>query len=183
MRKLARALAAVAVCALSVPTVPAVASVETVEAQMTAASAASIARQDMFDAFGEADIKPGQYLWRDVPKSAGEERVVISLSDQMAYLYRGETIVAAASISTAKPPKITPTGIFTVLEKRPMYRSKKYDNAPMPFMQRIDDYGIAMHAGYNPGEPASHGCIRMPSKFAAKLYQVTGVGTPVLIGA
>jgi lipoprotein-anchoring transpeptidase ErfK/SrfK len=64
-----------------------------------------------------------------------------------------------------------------------MYRSKKYDNAPMPFMQRIDDYGIAMHAGYNPGEPASHGCIRLPAKFASKLYQVTGVGTPVLIGA
>ena len=80
---------------------------------------------------------------------------------------------------------VQPNGsyIFTVLEKRPMYRSKKYDNAPMPFMQRLDDYGIAMHAGYNPGEPASHGCIRLPAKFASKLYQVTGVGTPVLIGA
>lgn len=183
MRKLARALAVVSVCALSLPTVPAAASVETVEAQMTASSAASIAREDMYDAFGETEIKPGQFLWRDVPRNEGEERVVISLSDQMAYLYRGETMVAAASISTAKAPKITPTGIFTVLEKRPMYRSKKYDNAPMPFMQRIDDYGIAMHAGYNPGEPASHGCIRLPSKFAAKLYQVTGVGTAVLIGA
>ena len=183
MRKLALALAATAVCSLSVPTTPAAATVETIEAQMTAASAASIARQDMFDAFGEDTIKPGQYLWRDVPRDAGEERVVISLSDQLAYLYRGNTLVAAASISTAKPPRITPTGIFTILEKRPMYRSKKYDNAPMPFMQRIDDYGIAMHAGYNPGEPASHGCIRLPAKFASKLYQVTGVGTPVLIGA
>lgn len=183
MRKLACALAAIAVCALSVPAVPAAASVETVEAQMTAASAASIARQDMFDAFGEDSIEPGHYLWRDVPKTAGEDRVVISLSDQLAYLYRGEVLVAAASISTAKPPRITPTGIFRVLEKRPMYHSKKYDNAPMPFMQRIDDYGIAMHAGYNPGEPASHGCIRMPSRFAAKLYQVTDVGTPVLIGS
>jgi lipoprotein-anchoring transpeptidase ErfK/SrfK len=183
MRKLALALAAAAVCGLSISSVPAHATVETVEAQMTAASAASIARQDMFDAFGEDSIEPGQYLWRDVPRDAGEERVVISLSDQLAYLYRGGTLVAAASISTAKAPKITPTGIFTVLEKRPMYRSKKYDNAPMPFMQRLDDYGIAMHAGYNPGEPASHGCIRLPAKFASKLYQVTGVGTPVLIGA
>ena len=183
MRKLALALAAAAVCGLSISSAPAHATVETVEAQMTATSAASIARQDMFDAFGEDSIEPGQYLWRDVPRDAGEERVVISLSDQLAYLYRGSTLVAAASISTAKAPKITPTGIFTVLEKRPMYRSKKYDNAPMPFMQRLDDYGIAMHAGYNPGEPASHGCIRLPAKFASKLYQVTGVGTPVLIGA
>jgi lipoprotein-anchoring transpeptidase ErfK/SrfK len=183
MRKLALALAATAACSLSVPTTPAFAAVETIEAQMTAASAASVARQDLYDAFGEDEIKPGNYVWRDVPKSAGEERVVISLSDQLAYLYRGDTLVAAASISTAKAPKITPTGIFTVLEKRPMYHSKKYDNAPMPFMQRIDDYGIAMHAGYNPGEPASHGCIRLPAKFASRLYKVTGVGTPVLIGA
>jgi len=75
MRKLALALAATAVCSLSVPTTPAAATVETIEAQMTAASAASIARQDMFDAFGEDSIKPGQYLWRDVPRDAGEERV------------------------------------------------------------------------------------------------------------
>lgn len=183
MRKLALALAATAVCSLSVFATPALAAVETIEAQMTAASAASIARQDLYDAFGDKELKPGQYVWRDVPASAGEERVVVSISDQMAYLYRGDTLVAAATISTGKAPKITPTGIFTVLEKRPMYRSKKYDNAPMPFMQRIDDYGIAMHAGYNPGEPASHGCIRLPAKFASKLYQVTGVGTPVLIGA
>ena len=183
MRKLALALAASAVCALSISTAPAVASVETVEAQMTAASAAAIARQDMLDAFGDEPLKPGQYLWRNVPASAGEERVVIGLSDQLAYLYRGETLVAVATVSTGKAPRITPTGFFTVLEKKPMHRSKKYDNAPMPFMQRIDQYGIALHAGYNPGEPASHGCIRLPAKFAAKLYQVTGVGTSILIGA
>ena len=119
--------------------------------------------------------------WSSINPSAGEERVVISLSDQLAYLYRGSTLVAAASISTAKAPKITPTGIFTVLEKRPMYRSKKYDNAPMPFMQRIDDYGIAFHGGVNPGYPASHGCMRLPMKFAEKLYGVTRLGTKVVI--
>lgn len=183
MRKLALALAATAVCSLSVPATPALAAVETIEAQMTAASAASIARQDLYDAFGDKELKPGQYVWRDVPASAGEERVVVSISDQMAYLYRGETLVAAATISTGKAPKITPTGIFTVLEKRPMYRSKKYDNAPMPWMQRIDNYGIALHAGFNPGRPASHGCVRLPADFAKKLYSITDVGTPVYIGA
>ncbi len=50
-------------------------------------------------------------------------------------------------------------------------------------MQRIDTYGIALHAGINPGRPASHGCIRLPAKFAAKLFTVTKVGTPVMIGA
>jgi lipoprotein-anchoring transpeptidase ErfK/SrfK len=181
MRKLALALAATAAFTLSVPA-PATAAIETIEAQMTASSAAAMAREDMFEAFGEKELRPGQYLWRDVPAS-GEARVVVSLSDQLAYLYRGDTLVAVATISSGRPPKVTPTGIFSVLEKKPMHRSKKYENAPMPFMQRIDDYGVALHAGHNPGEPASHGCIRLPNKFAAKLYQVTDVGTPVLIGA
>ena len=137
----------------------------------------------MFEAFGFKRLKPGQYLWRDVPESAGPERVVVSIGDQLAFLYRGDTLVAASTISTGKDEKPTPTGIFSVLDKRPFYRSKKYDNAPMPWMQRIDEYGIALHGGFNPGYPASHGCIRLPVAFAKKLYTVTGVGTPVYIGA
>ncbi len=181
MKKLALALAASALCALSVPAAPAYAAVETVEARMTAASAAAIAHQDMIEAFGKRP-KPGQYLWRDV-EALGAARVVVGLGDQLAYLYRGEALVAVAAISSGKAPKITPTGIFNVLEKKPLHRSRKYDNAPMPFMQRIDQYGIALHAGHNPGRPASHGCVRLPSQFAAKLYKVTDVGTTVLIGA
>jgi lipoprotein-anchoring transpeptidase ErfK/SrfK len=156
---------------------------ETFEAKMEATDAASQARIDMLEAFGPNFLKPGQYRWRDVPASAGEERVVVSLADQMVYLYRGDTLVAASTISSGKSGRDTPTGIFSVLDKRPMYHSKKYDNAPMPWMQRIDQYGIALHAGYNPGEPASHGCVRLPSDFAKKLYSVTDIGTPILIGA
>jgi lipoprotein-anchoring transpeptidase ErfK/SrfK len=137
----------------------------------------------MLDTFGPKFLKPGQSVWRGAPDAAGPERVVISLSDQLAYFYRGDTLVAAAAISTGKDSKPTPTGIFSVLDKKPMYRSKKYDNAPMPFMQRIDQYGVALHAGYNPGEPASHGCVRLPAGFAKKLYSVTNLGTPVIIGA
>jgi lipoprotein-anchoring transpeptidase ErfK/SrfK len=158
-------------------------ALETPEAQLEATDAASQARVDMMEAFGPNFLKPGQYVWRDVPASAGAERVVVSLADQMAYLYRGDTIVAASTISSGKAGKDTPTGIFSVLDKRPMYRSKKYDNAPMPWMQRIDQYGIALHAGYNPGQPASHGCVRLPSAFAKKLYSVTDLGTPIYIGA
>ena len=183
MKKLALALAASGALALGVPSAPATAAIETYEAKMTAASAAAIAREDMYEAFGPKELRPGQYLWRDVPDSAGAERVVVSLSDQLAFLYRGDTLVAVTTISSGTPKNPTPTGIFNVLEKKPMHRSRKYDNAPMPHMQRIDRFGIALHAGPNPGHPASHGCIRLPAKFAAKLYSVTGVGTPVLIGA
>ena len=92
-------------------------------------------------------------------------------------------LVAVSTISTARKGYITPTGIFEVLGKDRDYRSKKFDNAPMPFAQRIDDYGIAMHGGEPvPGYPASHGCIRLPTKFAAKLFAATEMGTPVYIG-
>jgi hypothetical protein len=182
-KRLAMALALSSVFALSVPVAPAVGSYESPDAKQAASEAAAMARADMFEAFGDKWLKPGQYLWRDVPESAGPERVVVGLSDQLAYLYRGNTLVAVATISTGKDEKPTPTGIFSVLDKKPFYRSKKYDNAPMPFMQRIDQYGTALHAGYNPGVPASHGCVRLPAKFAAKLYSVTQVGTPVFIGA
>ena len=171
-------------CALAASVAPAPAfALETEEAKMQASDAASRGLLDMFEAFGFRQLKPGQYLWRDIPESAGPERVVIALNDQLAFLYRGDTLMAVATISTGRFDKPSPTGIFSVLDKKPFYRSKKYDNAPMPWMQRIDQYGIALHGGYNPGYPASHGCIRLPVAFAKKLYSVTGIGTPVLIGA
>ena len=182
MKQLALAFALTGAFALATPATPAVASVETYEAKMTAASAADQAREHMFEAFGDKMPKPGQYLWRDVDAD-GDPRLVVSLSDQLTYLYRGDTLVAVAATSTGTSKNPTPTGIFKVLQKKKMHHSRKYDNAPMPFMQRIDRFGIALHAGHNPGRPASHGCIRLPSKFASKLFQVTDLGTTVLIGA
>src|SRR5437868_1094410 len=128
MKRIALALALPVACvfANSVASTPALA-LETYEAQMEASDAAMKASFDMFEAFGFKHLKPGQYLWRDVPESAGPERVVIGLNDQLAYLYRGDTLVAVATISTGRDGRQTPTGIFNVLEKRPFYRSKKYD--------------------------------------------------------
>jgi len=184
MKRLAIALALAGSCVVATSAIPTPAfALETFEAKMQASEAASQASLDMFEAFGFKRLKPGQYLWRDVPDSAGPERVVVSIGDQLAFLYRGDELVAVSTISTGKDEKPTPTGVFSVLDKRSIYRSKKYDNAPMPWMQRIDDYGIALHGGFNPGYPASHGCIRLPVDFAKKLFSVTGVGTPVYIGA
>lgn len=184
MKQLAFALAVTGALGFGSITLPQrAAALETYEAQMAATDAASQARSDMLDAFGPKVLKPGQYVWRDIPGDAGAERVIISLSDQMVYLYRGATLMAVSTLSSGKEGRDTPTGIFSVLDKQPLHYSKKYDNAPMPWMQRIDDYGIALHAGFNPGRPASHGCVRLPSDFAKKLYGMTPVGTPVLIGA
>jgi hypothetical protein len=139
------------------------------------------AHKDMVAAFGRVGLKPGEYLWASAVPADGDARVVIDRLTQMAYAYKGKRLVGAASVSTAKKGHITPLGEWKILEKRPFYRSKKYDNAPMPWMERIDEYGIAMHGGANPGYPASHGCIRMPMKFAEKLYKLTRVGSDVII--
>jgi hypothetical protein len=177
-----RVLAASAAIALAFSAAPAIAKYETPEAKAEASEAAMMARFDMEQVFGPKRLKPGQYLWRK-GSFDGEARVVIGLTDQLAYLYRGDQLVAVAAISSGTEDHPTPKGIFEVRLKKPMHRSIKYDNAPMPFMQMFDQYGTALHAGHNPGYPASHGCVRLPSEFAKRLYTVTDHGTTVMIGA
>jgi lipoprotein-anchoring transpeptidase ErfK/SrfK len=109
--------------------------------------------------------------------------LLISIPDQRAYLYRGEMLVAVSTVSTGRPGYPTPTGTFPISEKRAVHFSNKYNNAPMPHMQRLTNDGIALHAGQIPGHPASHGCVRLPREFAAKLFMVTQRGTPVTITA
>ena len=112
------------------------------------------------------------------------KRVEVDLANQHLRAYQGARLVLDSSISSGREGKKTPPGEFKAGPiKSPMHRSRLYHNAPMPWMQRIDQYGIALHAGFNPGVPASHGCVRLPSAFAKKLYSVTDIGTPVYIGA
>jgi lipoprotein-anchoring transpeptidase ErfK/SrfK len=143
--------------------------------------AASQAHKDMVATFGRTGLQPGQYLWASAIPTDGETRIVIDRLTQTAYVYRGDKLVGVSSVSTAKQGHITPLGEWSILEKRPFYRSKKYENAPMPWMERIDQYGIALHGGGTPGYPESHGCIHLPMKFAEKLYGLTKIGTKVLI--
>ncbi len=143
--------------------------------------AAPQAHADMVATFSKAGLSPGEYVWAASQPATGETKVIIDLLTQTAYAYRADQLVGAASISSAKRGKITPLGFWSVLEKKKFHRSRKYNNAPMPFMQRLDEYGIALHGGANPGYPASHGCVRMPMKFAEKLYALTKVGSKVVI--
>ncbi len=130
----------------------------------------------------EASLKPGNFMWRENASAiVGAPRLLVSIADQRAYLYRGATIVAVTTVSTGRKGHATPTGTFKITEKHAVHYSSKYDNAPMPHMQRLTNDGIALHAGYIPGHPASHGCVRLPLKFAEKLFGVTQVGTKVVI--
>lgn len=134
-------------------------------------------------ALGEAaaTLGPEQYVWRDPDPSLGDVAVVVSRSAQIAYAYRGARLIGVARVSTGKPGKRTPLGAFTILQKRVFHRSNIYSDAPMPYMQRLTWDGIALHAGHNPGYPASHGCIRLPRAFAILLYGVTRLGAAVAV--
>ena len=128
-----------------------------------------------------AALGPGQYVWEEERAPVGPLLLTIDLTKQRVMVYRDGALVAASSISTGSAGRETPTGVFTILEKKVMHRSSTYDDAPMPFMQRLTSKGIAIHAGDLPGYPASHGCIRLPNEFAKKLYGITEVGTAVMI--
>ena len=114
------------------------------------------------------------------PESSGV-RVVVSLPLQKAYVFADGQLLATSPVSTGKRGHETPAGTFRILQKKVHHHSSKYDNAPMPYMQRLTNYGIALHAGALPGYPASHGCIRLPRSFAKKLYGLTDHGTKVTI--
>lgn len=132
-------------------------------------------------AFGTLALRPGDYRWvADVP-AEGESEVVIDLKSQLFYVYRGDRLVGVSTISSGKKGKETQLGFWKVLTKKKLGYSRKYDNAPMPFMQMYDSKGLAFHAGQLPGYPASHGCVRLPLKFAERLYGMTRVGTKVII--
>jgi lipoprotein-anchoring transpeptidase ErfK/SrfK len=108
-------------------------------------------------------------------------KVVVSIPLQKAYVFQDGELVATSPVSTGKRGHETPAGTFRILQKKVHHRSSKYDNAPMPYMQRLTWYGIALHAGRVPGYPASHGCIRLPRSFAKKLYGMTDYGTSVTV--
>ena len=138
------------------------------------------AYKDSVVAFGRLALAPGQYRWAaTIPE--GEARIVIDRLTQTFYVYRADQLVGVSSMSSGKKGKETPLGFWAVMLKKKKGFSRKYDNAPMPFMQMYDDMGIAFHAGPNPGYPASHGCVRLPLKFAERLFGLTAMGTKVII--
>lgn len=125
-------------------------------------------------------LSPGAYQWTEqAAVGDGPLYMIISIERQMVHVYRGDRLIGAASVSTGMKGHGTPTGEFPVLQKREWHRSNLYSNAPMPFMQRLTWDGIALHAGHNPGRPASHGCIRLPYAFARQLFGLTKIGTLV----
>jgi len=109
--------------------------------------------------------------------------IVVSLPSQKMFVFRKGELWDVSKVSTGKPGHDTPEGVFPILQKKAMHRSNLYDDAPMPWMQRLTWGGVALHAGRLPGYPASHGCIRLPAGFAKKLYGITRFNSTIVIVA
>lgn len=131
--------------------------------------------------------------------------VVISLSKQRLWLLVGGEIGIDSPIASGRREGWTPKGQFRILEKDLNHRSNKYGDlvdergvvvrknvscgakggifrgAPMKYFMRLTQEGVGMHAGYLPGYPASHGCIRLPRDVAERIYRMAPLGTPVLV--
>jgi hypothetical protein len=128
-------------------------------------------------------LKKGQFLWIADAVTSGPIVMVVSISEQRAYVYRNGILIGATTVSTGRPGHATPTGVFTVLQKQKEHRSTIYDGAPMPYMERLTWGGVALHAGGLPGYPESHGCIHLPSEFARLLFDISPNGMTVVIGS
>jgi len=111
--------------------------------------------------------------------------IVVDLSTQTATAYENDVPVFSGQISTGTAKRPTPTGRFRVLEKDIDHVSSSWPKpnggAKMHYMLRLTNYGIAMHLGFVPNYPASHGCIRMQNGFAQKMYSWAHVGVPVRV--
>lgn len=139
----------------------------------------------------------------------GTPSIRIHLAAQRAYFYKSGQLVGVSPISTGSDEHATPPGTFKVTQKSKDHESSLYGvikdlatgqiinkdadtrihkagpgqefvHAPMPFFLRFN-HGIGMHAGFLPGYPASHGCVRMPEQMAQKFFEHATLGTPVVV--
>lgn len=165
MRQTAFAIALTASIALATPALAAGSKVS---------SPAALAKQ-------AEKLKPGDWVWAGDISSKGPVLVYVDLDRQRATVYRNGIRIGVTTISSGKTGHETPTGVFTILQKRKEHYSSTYNNAPMPNMQRLTWKGVALHAGNLPGYPASHGCVRLPLKFSEILFGTTSMGGTVVI--
>ncbi|WP_404334581.1 L,D-transpeptidase [Sphingomonas sp. MMS12-HWE2-04] len=126
-------------------------------------------------------LKPGEWVWAPGVAPAGPLLVYVDLSAQRATVYRNGVRIAVSTVSSGKAGHDTPTGVFTILQKDAKHHSSKYNNAAMPFTQRLTWDGVALHAGGLPGYPESHGCVHLPYSFAQALFGTTSLGVTVVV--
>lgn len=134
------------------------------------------------DPAGAADRRSERSVEAIESRPAGEPiMAIVSLQNQRITVYDANGWILRAPVSSGQKGRETPAGIFSVIQKEAEHYSNLYDDAFMPHMQRITWSGIALHGGVLPGYAASHGCIRMPFDFAARLFDATQLGLRVIV--
>lgn len=122
----------------------------------------------------------GAYIWDDKDIGPGPVWVRVDLDRQLLSVFRGGHEIGSTVILYGTDGKPTPTGAFVVKSMAADYHSRTYD-APMPFMLRLTDDGVAIHGSQVVNGSATHGCIGVPLAFAQKLFAQAKVGVPVYI--
>ncbi len=126
-------------------------------------------------------IKYGEWHWDESAAPAkGELVITVDLDARVISVFRDGYEIGAAAVLLGTQEKPTPTGVFPITQKKRHHVSNLY-GAPMPYMQRLTDDGITLHASEVEWGYASHGCIGMPEPFAAKVFAQTSVGDRVFI--
>jgi hypothetical protein len=126
----------------------------------------------VWDASAE-DPKKQIFTWQPERSPSGPILIIVNIDDQVAFVYRNGIQIGQTPVSTGRPGYPTPTGVFSILGKDATHRSKKCNNAAMPFAERLTWSGIFLHAGDLPGYPSSHGCVHLPLAFAKDLFDTT----------
>lgn len=125
-------------------------------------------------------IKYGEWHWDEANVPAGPIVVTVDLEARVISIFRGGHEIGASAVLLGTQEKPTPTGVFPITQKRRHHVSNLYDS-PMPYMQRLTDDGISLHATKVEWGYASHGCIGMPEEFAKKVFETTQLGDRVFI--
>ena len=148
----------------------------------TTAFAQGAAQSEPIDLASQEDqLKPGEWVWAPQLAPAGPVLVYVDLNRQIATVYRNGIRIAVSTVSSGKPGHDTPDGVFTILQKDADHHSSTYNDAPMPYTERLTWGGVALHAGGLPGYPSSHGCVHLPLAFARNLFGIEALGGTVII--
>lgn len=128
----------------------------------------------------DAPIAAGDYAWNDDGAPDGPLLIAVDIGAQRVYVYRGGVEIGRSSMLYGADDKPTPLGTFPIIQKKRDHISNLY-GAPMPYMLRLTNDGIALHGSEVEDGAATHGCIGLPDDFAALLFEQAKLGDKVII--
>lgn len=122
----------------------------------------------------------GYYKWDDEGVPDGELVVTVDLKAESISVFRAGYEIGAAVITFGDSEKPTPTGVFPISQKSKDHVSNIY-GSPMPYMLRLTNDGVAIHASDVKWGWGTRGCIGVPMEFARRLFEQAKLGDRVIV--